>query len=629
LIADWDFNEQQSRINHQQSTMPVLAMGCMRLSTERDRDEARAIAVLHAAFDSGVTLLDTADAYCWDASEVGHNERLIAEALATWSGDRSRILVATKGGLTRPQGNWVADGRSRHLVAACEASRRALGVERIHLYQLHAPDRRTPLTTSVRALAALQRDGLVEQIGLCNVNVGQIEEARRITDIDAVQVELSVWHDDNFLSGVAEYCVANGIRLIAYRPLGGPQRVRRTLSDPLLIEVSVRHSVTPCEIALAWLTDLSHVIVPIPGPTRVETATSLARAHQVRLTGEDRACLDERFPAGQALRRWRTGRAGNVTRRDGEIVVIMGLPGAGKSTAARAFVEQGYERLNRDEYGGSLRGLLPALDRRIESGCSQIVLDNTYVSRKSRASLIQLATRRGLPVRCVWLSTSLEDAQVNAASRMVARFGRLLGPEEMRRIKDVSAFGPAVQFRYQRELEPPHPSEGFSRIDTIGFERTREASFTNRALIVWCDGRRRTASSDDAEVFEERGEVLRRYQEAGWRVLGLSWQPEIAEQVLTVEQVEAGFARMQERLGVEIDVLYCPHGGGPPVCWCRKPLPGLGVVFIQQYRLDPSRCIYVGGGPQDPGFARRLGFQYRDAADFFTAAKRNDHEESI
>jgi aryl-alcohol dehydrogenase-like predicted oxidoreductase len=122
---------------------PLIGMGCMRLSTERDRDEARAIAVLHAAFDAGATLLDTADAYCWDDSEMGHNERLIAQALSTWiprpttsagSGDRSRILVATKGGLTRPQGNWRADGRARHLVAACQASLRALNVERIDLY---------------------------------------------------------------------------------------------------------------------------------------------------------------------------------------------------------------------------------------------------------------------------------------------------------------------------------------------------------------------------------------------------------------------------------------------------------------------------------------------------------------
>src|SRR4030095_12520701 len=200
-----------------------IAVGCMRLSTGRDRDDERGIAVLHAAFDAGITLLDTADAYCWDQSEVGHNERLIARALSTWTGDRSRIRVATKGGLTRPQGNWVPDGRARHLLSACEASLKALGVDRIHLYQLHAPDPRTAFATSVRALDALRRDGLVEHVGLCNVTVGQIEEARRITDIAAVQVELSLWQDQHVHSGVMDYCLANGIELLAYRPLGGPQ----------------------------------------------------------------------------------------------------------------------------------------------------------------------------------------------------------------------------------------------------------------------------------------------------------------------------------------------------------------------------------------------------------------------
>jgi aryl-alcohol dehydrogenase-like predicted oxidoreductase/histidinol phosphatase-like enzyme/predicted kinase len=663
----------------------MIAIGCMRLSTERDRDESRAIAVLHAALDGGVTFLDTADAYCWDATDACHNEWWIARAPATWNGDRSSIRVATKGGLTRPDGHWAPDGRARHLRAACEASRIALGVDRIHLYQLHALDPRTPLSTSVRALASLKRDGLIEHIGLCNVNVGQIEEARRITDIAAVQVELSVWHDDSFLNGVAEYCVANGLQLIAYKPLGGPQRVRRTPADPLLVNLAERHGATTFEIALAWLTDLSSVIVPIPGPTRVETARSVARANDIHLTDDDRARLDERFPSGQLRRRSSDFRfqisdfrfqSSDFERRtsdfaqprmNGEIVLIMGLPGAGKTTLARTFVEQGYARLNRDEDGGSLRRLLPALDRLIESGGSRIVLDNTYVSRKSRASLLQSARKHGFPVRCVWLSTTIEDAQVNAATRMVGTYGRLLAPEEIRggsgtgadrlgadaarsetdaarsgadaarsgtdeprsgATRDVSAFGPAVQFRYQRELEPPHPSEGFSRIDTVQFERAREASFTNRAVIVWCDGvlsrsrsgRRVPSSADDVEVFEERGAVLRRYQQDGWGVLGLSWQPEIAEEVLTAEQVEGIFARIQERLGVAIDVLFCPHGGGPPVCWCRKPLPGLGVVLIQRYRLDPASCLYVGAGPQDPGFARRLGFQYRGPAEFFGPA---------
>jgi aryl-alcohol dehydrogenase-like predicted oxidoreductase len=575
----------------------------MRLSTERDRDETRGIAVLHAAFDAGVTFFDTADTYCLDDSEIGHNERLIARALASWNGDRSRIIVATKGGLTRPEGKWIPDGRARHLRAACEASLRALGADRIDLYQLHALDPRTPLATSVRALDALKNEGLIERVGLCNVNVGQIEEARGITEISAVQVELSVWHDENLLNGVVQHCITHGIQLIAYRPLGGSRRLRQLRHHPVLTDLATRHAATPAEIALAWLRDLSDQIVSIPGPTRVETVRSIVRAHQIQLTDEDRTRLSRSEGSSNQP----------APQRDGEVVLIMGLAGAGKSTIARAMAEQGYARLNRDDAGGSLRALLPDLESLVEAGQTRIVLDNTYLSRASRALVVQAASRLGLPVRCVWLSTGIEDAQVNAASRIVARYGRLLGPDEMKKAvkSDISAFAPTVQFRHQRELEPPVPAEGFSRIETMPFERTRDASMTNKALIVWCD----VTVATDVQV--RRGNVLRRYRDEGWLLLGLAWRPEVADRTLTSEQVDAEFAQLQESLGVSIDVLYCPHGGGPPVCWCRKPLPGLGVVFIERHRLDPAKCIYVGAGPQDPAFARRLGFQYREAHEFF------------
>lgn len=585
----------------------------MRLSTDRDRDEAQAIAVLHGAFDAGVTFLDTADAYCLDHTETGHNERLIARAIATWPGDASRIVVATKGGLTRPQGGWAPDGRAKHLAAACEASLRNLGVHRLPLYQLHAVDPRTPLSTSVRALDALERDGLIEAIGLCNVTVGQIEEARSITNVAAVQVEISVWQDDNILSGVAAYCLAQGLRLIASRPLGGVARRRRTMSDPLLRDLAARHDATPAEIALAWVEALSPAIVTLPGPTRIETAASLTRARRIQLTDDDRARLDERFPAARTLR-VSSARSSRVQASgpDGEVVLIMGLPAAGKSTLARRYVDEGYARLNRDEQGSSLRGLVPALDRLIESGCSRVVLDNTYVTRKSRAPVILAAAERGLPVRCVWLATSIEDAQVNAVSRMLTRHGRLLDEDEIRQTvkKDINPFGPGVQFRYQRELEPPDDSEGFSRVDVVPFERTRDAGYVNRALIVWCEGILRPYD-------EARASVLRRYQSDGWQICGLSWQPEIAARSATREDVEAGFARMRDQLGVNLEILYCQHAAGPPTCWCRKPLPGLGVLLIERFKLDPAKCVYVAEGPQDPGFARKLGFVYREASEFF------------
>jgi len=581
----------------------------MRLSTEPDRDEARATAVLHAALDAHVEFFDTADAYCWNDDERGHNERLIARALAAWPGGRSRVRIGTKGGLTRPGGRWVPDGRAKHLREACEHSLAALGVQRLDLYQLHAPDPRTPLATSVRALEQLKREGLIEAIGLCNVTVGQLEEARRITGIDSVQVELSVWHDDHFLSGVVDYCLANRLPLLAYRPLGGPSRSHKIAADAVLAAIARRHDATAEEIALAWLMDLSELITPLPGATRLETVRSCVRAGGIVLSDLDRAELDRRFPYAAACRQSAVKpRPAPPARRDADVVIVMGLPAAGKSTLAQSLVGEGYYRLNRDEAGGTLRSLLPALGRAIETGATRIVLDNTYASRKSRAEVIRAAATRGLPVRCVWLSTSIEEAQTNAVWRIVSRYGRLPGDEDLAQLKrsDVAAFLPGAQFRYRRELEPPDVSEGFSSVDVVPFVRQRNPQFVNRAVIVSCD---------DAGDLVRLASQLRRFRDAGYRLLGISWQPEIAEGKRTPESVKAMFAGECERLGVEVDVECCPHAAGPPRCWCRKPLPGLGVVFVNRYCLDPAQCLYVGAGPHDAGFARRLGFTFRDVVD--------------
>jgi aryl-alcohol dehydrogenase-like predicted oxidoreductase/histidinol phosphatase-like enzyme/predicted kinase len=597
----------------------------MRLSTEPDRDEANGVAVIHAALDAGVTLLDTADAYCLDDRERGHNERLIARALASWPGDRATVMVASKGGMTRPDGRWEIDGRARHLRAACEASCRALGVNRIDRYQLHAPDPRTSLATSVRALAALQRDGLVASIGLCNVTVGQIVEARRIADIDSVQVELSVWRDAHFLSGVAKYCAANRLTLLAHRPLGGRRSKARTAADSALAEVAARHGATPAEIALAWLADLSDVIVSLPGATREETARSAARAMRLALTDEDRRLLDARFPAGASLRRGRGQAAGRPVCQDAEVVLVMGLPAAGKTTFSEGLVARGYRRLNRDDEGGQLRDLLPALDAALAAGERRIVLDNTYVSRKSRAEVVRAAEDRGVAVRCVWVSTPVEDAQVNAAWRLVSRHGVLPDEGSIAALgrKDPSAFLPTVQFRYQRDLEPPDLAEGFSRIDVVPFERRGWPGHHARAVLVWMDGllvrsragHRTPSDPDDVIVDERLVFALRRSTEEGWPVIGLSWQPEIEEGVRTADQVKGVFARVNELTGLSMEAAYCPHAAGPPHCWCRKPLPGLGVVLIHRHRLDPARSVYIGAGAQDRSFARRLGFEFREAAD--------------
>jgi hypothetical protein len=177
-----------------------------------------------------------------------------------------------------------------------------------------------------------------------------------------------------------------------------------------------------------------------------------------------------------------------------------------------------------------------------------------------------------------------------------------------------------VQFRYLRELEPPDESEGFSRIDAVRFTRRPDPSFVGRALIVWADGvlyRTRTgrwppAGADDVEVAAAHGAVLRRSADAGWVVVAMTWLPDVP-----ADAASAIVARVRDELQAPIEIACCRHPARPPACWCRKPLPGLALRFIRRYRLDPARCLYVGSGAQDPGFARRLGFGYQEAAAFF------------
>jgi aryl-alcohol dehydrogenase-like predicted oxidoreductase len=584
---------------------PSIGLGCMRLSTLPERNDARSIAVIHAALDAGARLLDTADSYCWSDSETGHNERLIAEALHTWSGDRSTIEVATKGGLRRPGGQWVADGKAKSLRNACEASRRALDVDAIDLYQLHVVDPRTSLETSVRALAALQGEGKVRRVGLCNVTVGQIEAARKIVEIASVQVSISPLDDENLRNGVAEYCRDSGIRLIAYRPLGG-ERVSRLARDVVLAEVAARHDVTPAEISLAWLADLSRVVTPIPGATREETARSIGRALHVRLSDDDRRLLDDRF-SGRLLRVPRAARRPPDVS-DGEVVLVMGMPGAGKSTTAHDLEVAGYERLNRDARGGSLMDLVTELDAGLAAGRKRWVLDNTYPSRKSRNEVIETAWRHGVPARCVWVATTVADAQINAIARLIEIHGSLPTPEELRERgkDDPRYFGPDAQFRYERIAEPPVAEEGFTGVDERPFVRRSAPNANARAIVL-----------DYDDLLEPRGETLRRYCAEGWSLFAHAWRPDVARGKVPSIVIQEEFARTREQLGVEIDIACCPHDAGPPICWCRKPLPGLVLEFAMRRGVALDQSVVVGSSAPDRTMAQRLGMSFREASEFF------------
>lgn len=269
----------------------AVGLGAMPMSLAGRPDEARSLRTIHAALDAGVTLIDTADAYCLGESEVGHNERLVAKALASWPGGRDGVLVATKGGHTRPGREWGLDGRPEHLRQACEASLRALGVEAIGLYQLHRPDPKVPFAESVGALAELRAAGKVRMVGLSNVSVDQIEQARRIVEVASVQNELSPRFRRS--EGELAWCAAHRIAFLPWSPLGGIGRGGMLgQRHAAFAEVAGRHGVSPQQVALAWELAKAPVVIPIPGARRPETIADSAAAATLRLDADELDRLD-------------------------------------------------------------------------------------------------------------------------------------------------------------------------------------------------------------------------------------------------------------------------------------------------------------------------------------------------
>jgi pyridoxine 4-dehydrogenase len=262
-----------------------LGFGAMRITGKGiwgppdDPEEAKRL--LRRVLELGVNLIDTADSY---GPEVSEN--LIAEALHPYP---EGLVIATKGGMRRSgPGQWPRDGRPDHLKEACEASLRRLRVDRIDLYQLHAPDPQVPLEDSIGALKELQDEGKVRHVGVSNVSLAELERARALVEVVTVQNRYNL--TDRYSEGVLDACERDGIGFIPWFPLaiGGLARP----GGPLDV-VARRHDAAPGQLALAWLLARSPVMLPIPGTSSVEHLEENMAAESIELAPDELVRLAE------------------------------------------------------------------------------------------------------------------------------------------------------------------------------------------------------------------------------------------------------------------------------------------------------------------------------------------------
>ncbi|MEU9958533.1 aldo/keto reductase [Streptomyces sp. NPDC050982] len=272
----------------------AIGLGGMPMSIEGRPDEQRSVATVHAALEAGVTLIDTADAYHRDADEVGHNESLIARAVAEYGGDTSDVLIATKGGHLRPgDGSWTLNGSPEYLKKACDASLERLGVEAIGLYQFHRPDPRVPYEESVGAIRDLLDAGKIRFAGISNAGPDRIRLANEILSGRLVSVQNQFSPAFRSSEPELELCAELGIAFLPWSPLGGISNAGALGSRyAAFADVARAHGVSPQQVCLAWMLAKAPVVIPIPGSSRPETIRDSVAAAELKLSAEEQARLD-------------------------------------------------------------------------------------------------------------------------------------------------------------------------------------------------------------------------------------------------------------------------------------------------------------------------------------------------
>ncbi|QBQ54524.1 aldo/keto reductase [Nitrosococcus wardiae] len=270
----------------------AIGLGAMPLSIAGRPEKKNAMEVIRAFVENGGNFIDTANVYCLDDGELGHNERLIHSTL-TPLGVRNEVLVATKGGLRRPRGEWVVDAHPEWLRTSCEQSLQDLHCEIIDLYYLHAPDPNIPFEESLGMLIRLKEEGKIRHLGLSNIDSRQLELALSQVPIAAVQNRCHPFHKQDFQSGLVDLCQNRGISYIPYSPVGGRRHHERLATQPLFQALSEKYQASPYQITLAWLLQKGEHVLPIPGASKIASVQSSMGAVKVQLETEDREAIDQ------------------------------------------------------------------------------------------------------------------------------------------------------------------------------------------------------------------------------------------------------------------------------------------------------------------------------------------------
>ncbi|MBF2007998.1 MAG: aldo/keto reductase [Chlorogloeopsis fritschii C42_A2020_084] len=270
-----------------------MGLGAMPMSLSSRPSESESISVIHRALDLGITFIDTADSYCKDESDKHHNERLICQALQTYNGDASDVVVATKGGLMRPQGSWTRNGNPKHLRETIHASFEALGGNKpIDVWQYHAPDPNYTIEESLAPAKEAVAAGMIKFVGVSNFSVEQIQRARDVVDIVSVQNQYNPWHRQPEFDGVLEYCEKENLTFLPWSPFGGSRRHKNLQDIPVIAKLAKEKSVSVYCIVLAWLHSKSPCVLPIPGASKISSIEDSVHALEVKLSHDQVQRID-------------------------------------------------------------------------------------------------------------------------------------------------------------------------------------------------------------------------------------------------------------------------------------------------------------------------------------------------